>query len=132
MLVGLAVANADNRLEQSGAAYTALRDAFYGTADPRMTPNKDIRVTIRYNPSRTVLRASAGASWIYDGSGRWFYGPDRIAQQEYLRDRRYLYIKYHGPNFFMRFPLHGGGLMASSSRRDGPWMEGEATISREN
>lgn len=119
VLVGLEVFNSENRLGRSAEAYAAVRRAFYGTADPVRTPDVMVRVTVRYHPMATRLRASAGAEWIYDGSGRWFYGPDRILQAEYRRDPDYIFIRYHGPNFFMRFPLQGGGVMASSPRRDG-------------
>jgi hypothetical protein len=132
VLVGLEVFNADDRLGRSAEAYAALRRAFYGAEDPLLTPNKAIRVTVRYQPRATTLRSAAGALWLYDSSGRWFYGPDRVLQTEYRRDPNYIFIRYHGPNFFMRFPLHGGGAMDSSSRRDGPWLGGESVITREN
>lgn len=131
VLVGLAVVNAENRLEASVEAYDRLRAAFYGGVDARTSPDKQVRVTINYHPRRTELRASAGASWLYDGSGKWYYGPDRLLQNEYRRDMSWIYIKYHGPNFFMRFPIHGGAVSQFSSRRDGPWTDGEAMITRE-
>lgn len=131
VLVGLAVVNAENRIEASAEAYDQLRAAFYGGVDARSSPDKQVRVTIKYHPRRTELRASAGAGWIYDGSGKWYYEPDRLLQNEYRRDMRWIYIKYHGPNFFMRLPIHGGAVSQFSSRRDGPWTDGEATITRE-
>lgn len=130
VLVGLAVNNAENRLEASSAAYGRVRNAFYGTSDPVQSPNKRVRVTIKYHPRATELRSSQGASWVYTGSGRWLYGPERIEQGEYRRDMDWIYIKYHGPNFFMRFPINGGRVSQFSSRRDGPWSDGESTVTR--
>lgn len=130
VLVGLAVNNAENRLEASSAAYGRLRTAFYGSSDPVQSPNKQVWVSIKHHPRTTELRASQGASWIYSGSGRWFYGPDRIEQSEYRRDMDWIYIKYHGPNFFMRFPIRGGRVSQFSSSQAGPWSDGESVITR--
>lgn len=131
VLVGLAVNNAENRVEMSAEAYDQLRAAFYGGVDARSSPDKLVRVTIKYHPRATELRASQGARWVYSGSGKWYYGPDRLLQNEYRRDMNWIYVKYHGPNFFMRFPIYGGGLSQFSTRRDGPWSDGESTVTRE-
>lgn len=131
VLVGLAVNNAESRVELSAEAYDRLRAAFYGSVNARISPDKQVRVTIKYYPRATELRASQGARWVYDGSGKWYYGSERLLQSEYWRDMNWIYLKYNGPNFFIRFPIHGGRLSQFASRRDGPWSDGESTITRE-
>ena len=132
VLVGTGVVNSENRVEDSGAAYDRLRNAFYGSTNPNASPLKDVIVEVRYPPGRTELRSSLGARWVYDGSGRWLYGDEALLNMEYRRDLRYVYVRYRGPNMFFRFPLFGNAVESYASRADGPWNTGEGFYTRVN
>lgn len=131
LLVGDKVVNAENRLEGSGNAYARLRTAFYGTSTPVASPDVDVSIEIQFPPGRTQLRDAQGAVWLYDGSGKWLYGPEHLLNMEYQRDVKFIYIRYRGPHLYFRFPLFGGAH-EYSSKRDGPWEPGESSVTRVN
>lgn len=133
VLVGDEVFNADNKIEKSAGAYTKLKTAFYGISDPNTSPDVNIYVEVKYNTGRTKLTNNQGTLWQHADKNLWLYGPEKLENYEYKRDLDYIYIKYRGPNFFFRFPIHGG-ISEYSSSKNGPWEKGDANSNyrREN
>lgn len=128
VLVGDEVFNESNKIEKSGTAYNRLKTEFYGSVTPNSTPDKKILVTVKYNVSRTELSNKTGVVWRYADSNLWLQGPERLENKEYKRDLKYIYIKYRGPNFYFRFPIHGG-RSEFSSQPNGPWTQADDEFS---
>lgn len=124
VLVGDEVYNDNNKVEKSASAYNRLKAEFYGSENPVSTPDKEITVTIKYNVGRTELVNQTGVVWRHADSNLWLQGPEKLENREYKRDLKYIYIKYRGPNFYFRFPIHGG-RSEYSSKADGPWTEAD-------
>lgn len=125
VLVGDEVFNADNKIEKSSNAYLRLKSAFYGTSDPITTPDVNIYVEVKYTPERTKLINNQGTIWQHADQNLWLYGSEKLENYEYKRDLNFIYIKYRGPNFFFRFPIHGG-ISEYSSSKNGPWEKGDS------
>jgi hypothetical protein len=128
VLVGDEVFNESNKIEKSGSAYNRLKTEFYGSATPNTTPDKQIQVTIKYNIGRTELVNKTGVVWRHADTNIWLQGPERLENKEYKRDLKYIYIKYRGPNFYFRFPIHGG-RSEFANQANGPWTQSDDEFS---
>ncbi|WP_316747601.1 DUF5675 family protein [Pedobacter gandavensis] len=132
VLVGDEVYNKENRIAGSEIAFNRLRSEFYGTTgEPISSPDVDIKVEIKYTVARTKFINEYNVEWEYAKDDIWLYGPERLVNNEYKRDLKFIYIKYRGPNTYYRFPIHGG-IWEYASKKDGPWDSAEVYYRREN
>jgi hypothetical protein len=112
VLVGHKIINKDNTIQESSAAYAALRTKFYGTTDPNSSPDLQVTVTISYNIGRTEFKDQGeDHKFLYAKQSYWeeIY-PNQSANPwaEGHRDLKYIYLKSTGAPVELRIPLHGG------------------------
>jgi hypothetical protein len=135
VLVGNKVKTRSNAVEQSSNAYTNLKNTFYGSSNPNMTPDLTVKVKISYHPGRTSFVGS-DFTMNYQDQGRWKVSADGDSYNfsEQYRDREYIYLsgKVDGQKVYLRAPLFGG-RMAQSQSINGPWSTEDAPkVTRKN
>jgi hypothetical protein len=147
ILTGSAVENALARVTESGRAYSKLKNTFYGTDNPVMTPNKTISLRVRFNvkPTEFILRdEQAGLDAVYrqDGTNWLLYSntqDGRHVWNEVIRTDQH--IMFQGAagsgvwqNRQIRLALHGGGQMEVRRIGRNDWQvfaEGTKVIRRD-
>lgn len=135
VLVGNKVNNPSNSLEQSSEAYKKLKDSFYGSSNPNMTPDLTVKVKVSYYPGRTSFSGN-DFHMGYQDEGRWKFSADGDSYNfiEKYRDEKYIYLsgKVDGESVYVRAPLFGG-RMAQSQSINGPWSAEDAPeVTRSN
>jgi hypothetical protein len=137
---GMEVINAQSKLVKSAVAYGRLKNAFYGTDAPISTPDKEIKLEIRYNvaPTEFIVRdddAGTEARYRQDGVS-WLLFSDsasgRHVWDEITRTDAFIVFRgVRGSGFwedrYIRFALHGGGDMQISDNNSDWSTFGEGT-----
>ncbi len=134
IIVGTGVINKENKIEggTSKSAFDKIKETFYGTKNPLLSPEKSIEVIIDYKKTYSQFKMIDDPFYIqYQVDGKW-----RISDggniTEIKRDLKHVYFFDVENEIFSRIPLFGGCIEESESENGSYSVDNEACFTRGN